>query len=206
MENVKHKDVFIRAKGADQALAGICYLESLGCTDGWYYKGNIPPISEAIVGDWKCDISWVADIDYLVNEGFKEIFIPTKHKHYDLIVAWAADPSQKVWRKESSGYWQVETPAWDGSAEYHIGQQPPKQTITIGDQVIDAPELSGLANGSEYFLPEPSMSKLYSESLWANDNYDSARLKHGQVHLNKEAAIAHAKALIKISGGCVDGQ
>ena len=129
-----------------------------------------------------------------------------KHKHYDLIVAWAEDPSQKVWYKGSGDDWRpVEiSPSWRYEYEWHIGEHPPKRKIMIGDVEVDAPELAGLVHGDAYFLTNTCGLELYATMTWANDHYDSALLKRGLVHLNKEAAIAHAKALIKVSGGCVD--
>lgn len=128
-----------------------------------------------------------------------------KHKHYDLIVRWAGNPSQKVWYKGLDDWRPVEiSPSWHYEYDWHIGEHPPKRKIMIGDVEIDAPEAVDLKHGDEYFLPDASMPEFYSESRWANDHYDSTRLNRGQIHLNKEAAIAHAKALIGVSGGCVD--
>ena len=130
-----------------------------------------------------------------------------KHKHYDLIVAWAEDPSQKVWYKGSGDDWRpVEiSPSWRYEYEWHIGEHPPKRKIMIGDVEVDAPETIAPDCGTDYFVADPS-DELYVGVIvdWDGDDYDGHVLKRGLVHLNKEAAIAHAKALIKVSGGCVD--
>lgn len=207
MNYSKYKKVFVRANGGEQVEAAINYLESQGCTGGWYDRENVPSISAEIVSDWKGDVSWAANIDHLLNDGFKEIFMPTKHKHYDFIMQWASDPSQKVWWKNPSATkWNifVGTPCWDADYIYHIGEHPPKRKIMIGDVEIDAPEVSELAHNTEYYLPNIGAPEMYSESRWHRDDIDAFRLKTGVIHLNKEAAIAHAKALIKVSGGCVD--
>ena len=40
-------------------------------------------------------------------------------------------------------------------------------------------------------------------SKWAGDRYDELVLKRGILHVTEENAVAHAKALIKVSGGSV---
>lgn len=50
-------------------------------------------------------------------------------------------------------------------------------------------------------MPDPTIDRLCFWSEWDNVKLDEQRLERGVVHLTEENAIAHAKALIKLSGG-----
>ncbi|MDO4894990.1 hypothetical protein [Moraxella sp.] len=81
-----------------------------------------------------------------------------------------------------------------------------QEMITISNVSFPKPESEPLKNGTEYWVAEPSYLR-YMEaksSCWADDDLDRDFLHRGLVHLTKENAIAHAKALIKLSGGKVD--
>ena len=180
------------------------HLESLGYKNVW---GDFRPESpNAIVGERNGEISWDTDLDFLFNDGYEEIFIPaTKHKHYDLIVAWAGDPSQKVWYKGLDDWRPVEiSPSWRYEYDWYIGEHPPKRKIMIGDVEIDAHEIESPRVDTEYFVPNVGRCLMVDMIDWRDSALDRNMLKRGLIHLNKEAAIAHAKALIKVSGGCVD--
>lgn len=200
------EQVFIRVNESVSFADAVAHLESLGYRNGWT-DGFVPPVvsTATISGDYCGVIGWCKNPFWNEENGYQEIFLPTtKHKHYDLIVKWAADTSQKVWCNAGSHWFLAKTPNWFRDTEYHIGEHPPKRKIMIGDIEIDAPEVSELAHNTEYYLPNIGALEMYSESRWYKDNVDLFRLKTGVIHLNKEAAIAHAKALIKVSGGCVD--
>lgn len=81
-----------------------------------------------------------------------------------------------------------------------------QETITIGDVSFPKPESNPLKDGTEYWVAEPAYQHYIAirPSRWAGDDLDRRFLHRGLVHLTKENAIAHAKALIKLSGGKVD--
>lgn len=125
-----------------------------------------------------------------------------KHEHYDLIVQWASDPSQKVWFLSDAGWKEAPTPSWSPVINYHIGElpPPPKRKIMIGGVEIDAPETTPLTGClKEYYIPAIAKSQLYVMYRWVNSISDLLLIERGLVHLNKEAAIAHARALIKFT-------
>lgn len=79
-----------------------------------------------------------------------------------------------------------------------------QETVTIGNISFPKPESEKPKLHTEYFFPcftTPSLANFYK---WAGDDVDYELLKAGLVHLTKENAIAHAEALIKLSGGKVD--
>lgn len=87
-----------------------------------------------------------------------------------------------------------------GNSVFRLAQE----MITIGDVSFPKPETKAPKEGQNYFMPDPTTTKLYFRSRWDNDECDEQRLERGLVHLTEENAIAHAKALIKLSGGNVD--
>lgn len=199
------KKVWLRVPECVTVDMAAKHLESLGYKNVW---GDFRPESpNAIVGERNGEISWDTDLDFLFNDGYEEIFITTaKHKHYDLIVRWAGNPSQKVWYKGSGDDWRpVEIqPSWRYEYDWHIGEHPPKRKIMIGDVEVDASETVALAQGVLFYITMPSQQRLCIEDFWQDTQAFRSHLERGLVHLNKEAAIAHAKALIKVSGGRVD--
>lgn len=207
------KNVFIRVgTGFAEYEAAEKHMQSLG-----YHWDGFDTLADKLAG-WNVVVlfgrsnselthSSVVDEKYLYTYGFEEVYLPTtKHKHYDLIVKWAADTSQKVWYKGSGDDWRpVEiSPSWRYEYDWYIGEQPPKRKLMIGDVEIDAPEIESPRVGTEYFVPNIGRCCPADMIDWRDSALDSNMLKRGLVHLNKEAAIAHAKALIKVSGGCVD--
>lgn len=77
-----------------------------------------------------------------------------------------------------------------------------QEMITIGDVRFPKPETNKPALGTEYWVAD-----LISESFtrpyrteWVDDSYDNRVLSRGLLHLSEEKAIAHAKALIELSG------
>lgn len=80
------------------------------------------------------------------------------------------------------------------------------RTILIGGVEVPEPvkDENGLVDGEDYFLPNLHHERLCSIYTWSEDDIDLLLLKRGLVHKTEEAAILHAKALIKISGGSCD--
>jgi hypothetical protein len=75
------------------------------------------------------------------------------------------------------------------------------KTITIGGMEVPEPLRTAPPLGVRYFLPLPEGETLSYPRIWENTVLCKRSLKLGLVHLTKEAAITHAKALIKVSGG-----
>lgn len=74
-------------------------------------------------------------------------------------------------------------------------------TINIGGHIVPRPLTEPPEEGTKVYLVSLITCGHYVREWWKNDEYDQNRLKRGVVHITKEAAIAHAKALIAISGG-----
>lgn len=74
-----------------------------------------------------------------------------------------------------------------------------KPQLVIGDRLVPVPEREAPAVGTPYFTPNVHAAQNYSEFYWYDMEYSLLWLKHGLVHLNKEAAIAHTEAFIALS-------
>lgn len=124
-------------------------------------------------------------------------------KHLKVKRAYYADPENVVVEYNSPlfGRWMecVGEPAWDAE-EYRI---KPK-TIRIGDIDVPEPVRVALVDGEKYFLASFAHGEAVSFH-WADSVTDRKFLANGAIHLTKEAAELHAKALILVSGGTTDG-
>ena len=81
-----------------------------------------------------------------------------------------------------------------------------QEMVTVGDVSFPKPESESekFKEGQEYFMPDLCVPRLYHNSTWEDDHADKRRLNLNIIHLSKENAIAHAKVLIKLSGGTID--
>jgi hypothetical protein len=120
---------------------------------------------------------------------------PKKHIHYDLIMQWASDPSQKVWAKHDVVNEWLEAgvnPRWWPDLEYYIGDTPPRETIRIGEFDVPKPlSRHELVDGGVYHYPLVHLSGKESGKLYyLNLMGDCINL-----HLTKEDALLHSEAL-----------
>lgn len=72
-------------------------------------------------------------------------------------------------------------------------------TIRIGDCDVPEPVRHKLDYGVRYFVTDPADEELACQSFWGDDETDLMWLERGFIHLNKESAIIHAKALISLT-------
>lgn len=71
------------------------------------------------------------------------------------------------------------------------------RTIFVNCVEVPAPESVAPSNGSDYYLPKIGYSDCLHEDLaWTGHGFDFESLKRGIVYLNKEDAIARAKAML----------
>jgi len=115
--------------------------------------------------------------------------------------AYYADPENVVVEYWIGNAWERcdGEPIWSPGLDYRIRPR----TIRIGDIDVPEPVRDCLRDGIEYFIVALGSIDLHGRTSWKDDNSDARWLKAGLVHLTKEAAIEHAKALILVSGGKV---
>lgn len=76
-----------------------------------------------------------------------------------------------------------------------------QRTIRIGGIDVPEPARHPLAPGQQYWAVLMRESVPYH---WCGDSLDIRLLRMGMVHLTKDAAAAHRKALATVSGGQID--
>lgn len=74
-------------------------------------------------------------------------------------------------------------------------------TINIGGHSVPKPLSTAPEEGTDVYIVSLMGEDLCAIGEWCNNSYYQEHLKRGIVHITAEAAIAHAKALIAISGG-----
>lgn len=75
--------------------------------------------------------------------------------------------------------------------------------ITIGHVSFPKPESRAPGICGMYYIPCLNAQTFCAQYHWDGGEADQRFLKAGLVHLARDAAVQHAKALIKLSGGIV---
>lgn len=79
-----------------------------------------------------------------------------------------------------------------------------QETLTVNDVSFPKPESEPLRDGDEYWMADPTHKRYALLFEWSGDEFHKWALSRAMVHKSKENAIAHAKCLIKLSGGTID--
>lgn len=125
------------------------------------------------------------------------------HPHAALMALYAQDAAEtdKPWerwevRSPGHGSWAgfIGDPTWDTRVQY---RRKPK-TIRIGEHDVPEPMRAAPMLGKEYYVPVLGQagSEVYR---WRHDEVDQWYLTIGLVHDTREAADAHAKALVSLT-------
>ena len=128
------------------------------------------------------------------------------HQHFDLMVKYVeiAQTTDKPWEAfQVKGFvdeWVDVSAAiiFHDNLQYRLKPEPPK-TIRIGEYDVPEPVHEPLENGTEYWITHFSLVGLVDYFKWYNDDFDKRALKNGLIHLTKEAAVIHAKALLSLT-------
>lgn len=132
--------------------------------------------------------------------------MPTPHKHAALIKQWADDPSQLVW------YWHEHTRTWltsnyqnmtaNDNAHYAVGPrptQPPRKMCVLAGVEFPMPETVAPPEDTVIFTPDlviGSDELQFSKWEWEGIPSDERWLESGLIHLTREAAEQHSRALL----------
>ena len=76
------------------------------------------------------------------------------------------------------------------------------KTIKVNGFEVPEPVKEELILGQYYFIPSPTnfeVNDLFEDFSWDSDRHDKSFLDRGIIHLTKENAIAHAKAMLGIN-------
>jgi hypothetical protein len=122
-------------------------------------------------------------------------------KHLEVKRAYYNDPDNVVVEVADGDVWHVcrGEPTWLAEC-YRIKPR----TIRIGEIDVPEPVRVALNVGETYYIVQDSAETISMEFTWASDSVDNRLLSRGLIHLTREAAELHAKALITISGGKIN--
>lgn len=73
------------------------------------------------------------------------------------------------------------------------------KTVAIGGVEVNAPTKVAPKVYSRYYIPNITVDKLHSVGVWSLKERDFRYLDMGLVHLEKDDAISHAKALLSLT-------
>ncbi len=130
----------------------------------------------------------------------------TAHKHHVNMMLYAQDAAEtgapwERWEKKDEDHLVFvplrSNPNWYDNTEYR--RKP--RTVRIGERDVPEPMRVAPAMGSTYYIVDYSYAEHNAYHHWHNDEYDNIMLQSGLCHATEKAAIAHAEALILISGG-----
>ena len=131
-----------------------------------------------------------------------------QHPHADLIMAYAkiAQTTDKPWKhfqvQVSGGIWLSAAAELPFRAEYAYRLKPAR-TIRIGKYDVPEPVREPLeyteSEDERYWFPKLNSPELCDWNYWCDDEMDKQHLLRGIIHLTKEAAIQHAKALLQFT-------
>ena len=75
-----------------------------------------------------------------------------------------------------------------------------QEMVVVGDVSFPKAESEPLKDDDEYWVADPTCIYYTLSGRWSGDKWDKWALRRGLLHNSKENAVAHAKALIKLSG------
>lgn len=125
------------------------------------------------------------------------------HKHTDVLRAIADGvplSEFEVWYK----FW--ETKDFQPLVNYWLWVEEPElweirrkqRTHVVNGFTVPAPMDKEPSKDVFYFMTSPYASEYYAKSSWTGLQCEKLWLKRGIVHATKEAAVANAKAMLKI--------
>ena len=123
---------------------------------------------------------------------------PHPHAASMLLYAQDAAETDKPWERWEfkgcdAGFNKcLKHPEWNDHFEY---RRKPK-TITVNGIEVPEPIREAPKVGEKFFFVDLSVSTLTTHFSWENDAFDRDWLNKGLLHFTKEAAIAHAKAML----------
>ena len=128
-----------------------------------------------------------------------------KHKYHVILNALAEGEEIQYLLHPSSSYWKT-LPAECfiramvngdlGSPELY--RVKPK-TMNINGYEFPEPVRTKLNDGDTYYIPDVLSYDFYISDGWSDTGQDLKFLNLGLIHLTKEAAIQHAKALLSFT-------
>lgn len=122
----------------------------------------------------------------------------TRHKHADLIKSWL-DGHDVQYRHKDQTSWRnvgyVSDFAFPDGYEFRLKPE----TFPIGEWEAPIPVSHIPPVGTKYYTPDLLASGFVYQYTWRGDAIDERALLRGFLHLTKEAAFQHGRALAAFS-------
>ena len=122
-----------------------------------------------------------------------------QHRHFDLIVAWAKNPTQPVWFWNVDEWEKAANPIWH-MEHYVIGEKPtmpPVKVVKYDGGSIEFPEPARveLEHNKQYWA-----ATIYGADpdYWTGHSSDFELLDNGLIQLTKEGAEKQSEALVEL--------
>lgn len=128
-----------------------------------------------------------------------------KHPHAELMMQYAQDAMEtdKPWERwqfcSLDGIWGdcKFHPRWN---KYYKYRRKPR-TININGYEVPEPLRTSPCVGTDVYYPSLDGHGLVARNKFVDNTFNNLRLKRGLLHLTKEAAEMHAKALLSFTRG-----
>ena len=122
-----------------------------------------------------------------------------QHRHYNLIVAWAKNPTQTVWFWNVNEWQKAEYVVWH-MEHYAIGEKPTEPPVKMvkydnGSIKFPGPARVELERDKEYWA-----ATIYGadRDYWTGHSSDFRLLENGLIQLTSEGAEKQSEALIEL--------
>ena len=186
-----------QTKKDDNACVDCAFDYSFGCFIDGMLEAHCSPQTRK---DGK-SIIWIK------KEKVKMIEEPTpapapalQHRHFDLIVAWAKNPTQIVWMWSGDTWEKIAQPSWT-SKHYAIGEKPtmpPVKMVKYDGGSIEFPKPAAkieLEMQSQYWA-----ATIYGidPNYWTGHSSDWDLLDNGLIQLTKLGAEKQSEALVEL--------
>ena len=157
---------------------------------------------EAIAAFGHRNVRTLSVNSYMFNAGIergKELGQPDlskAHPHIDLILQYYGEWGQwEVWQLLQSNEWtEVYHPMWNPDTKHEL--RPVRRMMQLNGKQYPAPEIMAPKKGTDYSVPHPFGYDKIRTVKWTGSEFDRQNLERGIVHLIREAAIAHADAML----------
>jgi len=177
------------------------FQKTNGAIDGSYHAnaiGKLLPPSGTTTGRLETMAAYVAD-----TSAFEPV--PSINPHAALMLEYAKDwaETDRPWERwqlqHSTGEWHTFTkylghPRWDKHTQY---RRKPK-VITINGHEVPEPYRGALLDDVTYYVAHIDSPCLFTETAACTQFAEDCHAR-GLMHTTKEAAIAHAKALLSFT-------
>lgn len=126
----------------------------------------------------------------------------TKHPYATIIQAISNSESVEFYNSDNQWVTQPDALALN---EISRKLYPPSRyrvkpkLIRIGNYDVPEPVRQPIDEDIYYYTPCTSFADGYDRLLWEGSEFDLRQLENGQIHLTKEAAVLHAKALLSLT-------